>query len=811
MALEAWARAGRRAYTAAAPGEIEALDRAAAQAAERGWAAGGEAQAERVLEACGRLCAAERRLGAADVRRVCAAADRVGRAALGRELKAVPARAFTRYVELYAQLGRPDVTQLALARLAARWWRPPMAVCAAQLLALLRRAADDAGGGHGLRRTTDAGAGAVRARLRLGSARAVAEAELRRERWLRRAAKGLEYGAYGALAALLAKWLWLGASVVPAGATAAQRALALGAALGCAGLGVRLALRHSVMGLLTAPAADVGAWARASRIGGPAAPLPAASDDGARRILRRAFPAAPSEREMDEIADLLLAAGGARPRLSWRLRAALAWSRVARRLAVVEPGLLSDHGLRQRLATLWLHALLRMFPPHAARSARTAAAADAAVAELALFVRDRFGPVPLALPPPALADLAAFVALEAGPRALDAVAALAADGLLALAAAPAAAAAAAGPDPADFLASWHAADEALLAAPAADVARRRAAAHALLLTALLRRLPGPGPGPASQPDPRARRLERTLRAVVDAEPPVPLSAPLVHAAFAAAETLASAPAAARLARVVEARAAARDPAVARMLLHHRAPARPGWRLRAAAQDAPPVVACVAPYLRMLARADPASVDAFVARWRGLRILPDAAAAIRCLATAAAALPPARHHHHHSPASAHAARWAETACTWPSECDPPAAVAQPLCQLLAAALAACADDPRAARAVSSAWHALLARHPALRAHAAEDLCRADLRLLAAQAAATTATDAADAARCLRRALAVLDLMRGLGHAPDRADFAAVASAARRLSVDIGAHVRYWAPRLNQGARSTKIAAFARSLL
>ncbi|KAJ2682099.1 hypothetical protein H4R19_007198, partial [Coemansia spiralis] len=342
-----------------------------------------------------------------------------------------------------------------------------MAVCSAQLLALLRLAADRAEGGRVLRQTTD-DATAVRSRLKYRNPREVVEAELRRERWLRRATKLLEYGSYAALGVLMAKWLAVGNSVVPAGASTGQRAAALGAAMAVAVACVRLVLRHSVMGFLTAPTA-----ARpAASPGAALAKLSPASDGRARRILRRAFPAAPSDREMDEIGEML--ASGA-PHMTWRLRMALAWSRFARRLAVVEPSLLSMHGVRQRLATMWIHSLLRMFSGHG-RTEQTAHAADEAVAELARFVRDGFALVPLGVAHADVVALAAFVAAEGGPRGLTEMVQLAADGLLAVSRAAAA------DDADDFLANWRAADEALLAASAVEVARRCAAAQALVLT-----------------------------------------------------------------------------------------------------------------------------------------------------------------------------------------------------------------------------------------------------------------------------------------------------------------------------------------
>ncbi|KAJ1729053.1 hypothetical protein LPJ61_003710 [Coemansia biformis] len=787
------------AHTARARLDVAELDeRAARLAATTAWTDGSEAQAVDVLAGCDRLCQQAAGLGAAEMRRVCGVADRLGQAVVEREIKAVPARVFACYVEFYARLARPDIAQQAFGRLASRWRRPPMAVCSAQLLALLRLAADGAAGGRVLRRTTDDPA-AVRSRLKYRTAREVVESELRRERWLRRATKLLEYGSYGALGVLLAKWLWIGNSVVPVGAGAGQRALAMGASMALAAACVRLVLRHSVMGFLTAPAAG----RPASNTDASMAQLSPASDGEARRILRRAFPASPSEREMEEISEMLFFGT---PKMSWRLRLALAWSRFARRLAVVEPALLSTHGLRQRLATMWAHSLLHMFPDHE-RTDLTERAADDAVAELARFVREGFALVPLGLSQTDVVELAAFVASEAGSRALGDLMGLAAGGFLGICRATAAT------NAGDFLANWRAADEALLAASTVEVARRRAAAQVLVLTALLGRLARLAAGG----DPtRKAMLALALQAAVDAAPSAPLSASLLWAAFAASEVLANDEMAAQLVRALESRFAAREPYILHML---RGPAaRGGWRLHSNIQEEPPIVGCITPHLRVLVCRAPASVDGFVGRWRELGILVDSAP-IHCLASAADSLlsqmttsSTGGDGGGAKDAAACARRWAELGCGWASmgTATGPDSIVAPLSRLLLSAMDVCVrvGDTQGALSVFAAWLAAARQRPALRAHSTQDFNRGAVHLLAS----LTRSEPGSLARvCLRQCLDVLDLMRDLDQTPVAADFDAVRAAATRMSVDIARHTRYWVPVLKRSTQSARASTFAQSLL
>ncbi|KAJ1836734.1 hypothetical protein LPJ63_000054 [Coemansia sp. RSA 2711] len=428
--------------------EIASLDRQASEILARIRTPASERQTVDILQRCAALCDGAG-LAAADTRRLCAIADALAQQpdVEGR----MQADMFAAYLELYAQLGRPDVTQLAMRRVGAGWSRPPQRVYAAQILALLRFQGDAARGAL-LARTTDGDASRVRARLASGSVRALVDAQVRRERVLRGLARALVLGPCAAFAWLGVSWVhvgthWLG------GAELFGRVVAAGAALALGALSIRLVLRHSVMGQLSAHDNSAAAWARATRTA--AARLPPADEARALRILWRAFPAAPFDRAVDAL-NAILTRGrvpGELPRMSWRLRAGLRWALVARRLALVEAPLLGDHGVRQRLAVLWLRCLPRM-------ADQPCAAAAPAVTEFARFVRDRFARVPLALAPAEARELSRFVARRADARALDAWLDLAAAGFVAVDAARVR------DDTGDeFLAFRRPADEAMLLAP----------------------------------------------------------------------------------------------------------------------------------------------------------------------------------------------------------------------------------------------------------------------------------------------------------------------------------------------------------
>ncbi|KAJ1931414.1 hypothetical protein FBU59_006718, partial [Linderina macrospora] len=94
----------------------------------------------------------------------------------------------------------------------------------------------------------------VEKRLVETSVKQIVEDALAWEHRTRRLVKVFEYGSYSALAILIAKWLWIGNSVLMAGMGVVPKTLASAAALGVSAAMIRIAIKHSVMGSLTVPA-----------------------------------------------------------------------------------------------------------------------------------------------------------------------------------------------------------------------------------------------------------------------------------------------------------------------------------------------------------------------------------------------------------------------------------------------------------------------------------------------------------------------------------------------------------------------------
>ncbi|KAJ2798309.1 hypothetical protein H4R20_004869, partial [Coemansia guatemalensis] len=804
--------------------DIASLNRQAKDLIEQTWTLGREQQAADILHACRRLCG--RDSPAQQVHQACTVADTLGHSLIRNRRSAISATAFVAYIEFYAHLARPDITQRALYRFGAQWRRPPMAVCNAQLLALLRFRADCAVG-RPLAAKTAADPQIVEQRLELRSVRAIVDRELRRERWQRFLLKTMEYAVPAAMAALVAKWLWFYNNFALAALAPPSRAAAMAVIAVALALGMRLLLRHSIMGILTTPRAPVPPLTHGM-------PLAQDSERAIWAILQRAFPAAPSEQAMDEISTLLTQSA-APVKAPWRLRVALRWCRIARRMAVVDPALLSIHGLRQRLASLWLRCLPRMFDSHD-RCDASVRAADAQISDLADFVRTGFVSVPLALSSADAVAIARFASREASQQGLRDLLDLSAAGLLAIPR----------PEPheppdamTDFLANWRAADEVLLHALPEDIHRARANATVTIFTALLQQLQQQL---ARSPSKSHRHLlgftlRRLLRAA-SRDPSLPLSPALYYAAFAAARELRCCLLATQLATTVEHRFRCHDPHVLALLAHpprssaSATTAISDWRQHGTPPGLPPIVATVTPYLSQLAQAStttgkPGIVDTFIARWHAHGILSQSAS-IQCLASASAALPLSDSSTSTTttakPASSdrvavcveswarHGCQLAEAGTSTRDAGDP----ALPLYRLLTRCLKHCRsfeDNARVLR-IFSAWEALVSRRPILRSVATAEFNSLSLALLVDAADAAShpqSTHTQESHILLGRALHTLDLMHDLAQLPPVRDFDRLRSIADRLHVDISERIRCWLPVLKTSPRSTKLASFAKSLL
>ncbi|KAI8324232.1 hypothetical protein GQ54DRAFT_75027 [Martensiomyces pterosporus] len=783
------------------------------------WTTQSEIQAAEALEACHRVLSSNPQITADETLRICQLADQLGQRMVGKELKSFPLGPFTRYLEVYACLGRPDVTQQAFERVKLQWRQPSMAVYAAQQLALLRFKGDRATGGSTLLRTlprtdgdADRAAEVVESRLVQRTVREVVEDALRRERRTKRLVKVLEYGSYTALAALIAKWAWIGNSVLLSGVGLLPKALASIAALLASAAGVRLALRHSVMGSLTAP--SLSSPPQAVSGGLKDVKLPRESDDGARRILRRAFPASPSDEAMMEVNEILMSSHALRrPKPSWRLQMALAWSKFARRFAVVEPVMISDRGLLQRLAVLWMRNITHMFPDSESRSPskETSAASSSALLEFVGFVRASFAAIPLALTHREIVAISGFAAKYADARALDEFLVLAAGGSMVLVRGSAAEEAAVGDDqPMNQAAEVSIRADGLVTMAESDIRRHSAGAAILALETCIHQL-------AQSAD--YARLSVALEMLLKSTD-VPASASLYRTAFAAAAAAARAPGSiemsAKLADSLAERYRERDPRVVRATQLSKGPLSVGWRLGSKANARPaPIVGCVAPYISLLAQqavqqagggraGDP--VSKFVEGWAELGIL-GSTSAILCLSSAVQSLPAASASH--SQASACVEAWVKVGCNALDPSDMESAKA--LYRLLSHALKF--SDMAGATDCGLRVY-LLGNEAVLRHRHLQELAPSEFNALAIKiftAAALEHVPSEQSRKCVHLALDVLDQMRVLGQAPSWPIFDKLSTAASRLGIDFAKETEFWSRTIKERAKTNKMSSFAKSLL
>ncbi|KAJ2380732.1 hypothetical protein GGI05_006210, partial [Coemansia sp. RSA 2603] len=207
----------QHAQTPSITNAIISLSDRASELAEGEWSTLDEHAAVRVLSECRRLVAENPTVSTEAIYSICQIADRLGSRLLQQNMTSFSPDVFIQYLELYADLGRPDITQRAFLRIAKQWRRPLIRSFAVQQRAILRFAAN---GSNLLEKTmgndgnSQANKKLVAERMFLHSATDVAEDAIRRDQRTRRLVKALEYGSYAALAALVAKWAWIGNSVL---------------------------------------------------------------------------------------------------------------------------------------------------------------------------------------------------------------------------------------------------------------------------------------------------------------------------------------------------------------------------------------------------------------------------------------------------------------------------------------------------------------------------------------------------------------------------------------------------------------------
>ncbi|KAJ2824822.1 hypothetical protein IWW50_003148 [Coemansia erecta] len=743
---------------------VEALDQQAKSILSHAPSSSSERQALTIIQKCTALCEQD----STHTRELCIIADRLAQHAVARNT--ANTGIFTAYLDLYAHLGRPDVVQHAIKRESLEWSRLPMHMYAVQQLALLRFRAN-----AGLLARTDASNDAARVETRLlnPTVQSMVDTQTRRERMLRWVTRLYVFSFSAAFTWLGWKWIQVGTrSFAPPGSGLMWYTACVAASVAMGVVCARLVMKYSIAGQLSAHDNSAAVWARKLRTG--SAELSRADEKHVLRLLWRAFPAGPYDHAVDEINAVLARVPGELPRMRWRMRAALQWALFARRLGPIDVPLLGDHGVRQRLAVLWLRGLPHMFAPG---EHRAVAAATPLVAEFTRYVDTHFARVPLALAPSEAQELSRFVATTST-DALGAWLRVVVRGRVAV-------------DPqrarddagAEILSFRRSADEVLLFAEPADIARFRAAACATVFTTLLGAL-------SRSPRHSAEMLDLTLRELISAR--VQLSPSLFPAALAAARALDS-PAMAR--RLIET-AEKPDSFVYRMSLP---PASAGWRLPGESTQLP-IIACIGPYVHWLAQASPGDLAPFIERWLRLRILT-AESAVQCLDSAITSCASQA-----KSSSEWVAGWAELACSLvhvqPTQSD---AVSRSLSQAAAHALELCWTPDHKLR-VFTAWSSV-ARIQSVRDAASPQLTLQIFMLLTQLAESDSRHHATDR---LHMALACLDHMRVLGHVPPADLFARMCRAAARLKVNVAPYVDYWAAVIQKKSKSAKLDSFARSL-
>ncbi|KAJ2500377.1 hypothetical protein GGH96_002793 [Coemansia sp. RSA 1972] len=752
---------------------IDALDEQAAAIATRTKRGVTKRQIADIIQQCSALC--EQGVDTAHTRQLCAIADRL--ALHNNESGTTDINILAAYANLYALLGRPDIVQHAMKRKNTAWSRLPLRMHATQQLALVRFHANT-----DLLARTDEHNDAARIEQRLvwATVRSMVDAQQGRERVQRWMARTMVLCSCAVFAWLGYKWVQVSSRLVaPEGSGIARRAVGIAASAALAVVSARLAMRYTFVGKMMAHDNSSALWARGLRTG--SAELTRADEHHVLRLLWRAFPAAPFDRAVDEINTVLGRVPNEMPRMRWHVRAALQWALFVRRLGIIEAPMLGDHGVRQRLAAMWLRNLPQMFAAGEHRTAASAAGkqcrAAPLVAEFAQYLDDRFDRVPLALSPNEARTMSSFVATTS----LDALSAwlrVVMGGRVAV-------------DPqrsrddvgSDFLSFRRAADESMLFAPPSDITRFQAAARTSVLTALLSAL-------SSSAHPNTEMLDLVLSELIIAR--TALTPSLCTAALSAARASDSPRTARKLIEMAE----AADSFVYQL---PQSPPSAGWRLPGESPPQSPIVLCIEPYVHWVARASPSELAPFIERWATLRIL-STEAAVQCIDAAISTF--------ERPTAAQSewiATWTELACSFVrSQHEQHDHVSHVLSRIVARAMDCCTMHDRL-RAYT-AW-ALASRISSVRNMATPDLTRHIFALLVQMSEADASQSSAN---YLRMALSCLDQMRVLNHVPASKVFARLCRSAARLNVNVEPYVSYWSDIIRKKSKTAKLDSFAQSL-
>ncbi|KAJ2852349.1 hypothetical protein J3B02_003476, partial [Coemansia erecta] len=727
---------------------------------------------------------------ASDIRKICLLADQLGSQMVQKNRTSFAPDIFVDYLDFYAALGRPDITQSAFGRIVSQWRRPSILSYAAQQRALLRFYANGSALLHKtMMEDSQDALKIVTDRLQFRSVAQIIECALEKDRRTRRFVKVLEYGSYTALAALVAKWAWIGNSVLMAGVPLLPKTFASVAALLVAAAGVRLALRHSIMGSLTSPLlSDLPDRSRSST--SSSAQLSTENDSDAFRKLRQAFPASPSDETMAEINEMISAAHSSnsmvasRTGLSWKLRLALMWSRFARRFAVVEPSMISQHELCQYLAVSWLREIAHMFVPekHVVTDS-TREISSKAVTEFVDFAQLRFKNIPLLLSHSDISAISRFVAVQADAKTVDIFLDMVAHGYLALSR------------------DQHESEKRnqALAAVSADGFHKQQAGAAILAYCLcIQSATRMGSETSDQ-------LYVSLQKLASSSS-LPISRSLCQIAFQGALALdlldrrqATVEA---LIGSLETRYQQKDPYLMHLLADN------GQRIANDNTQTAPIVRCISDYIAALVRySDAKDVCSFVVRWLQIGILSPAASE-QCLLVAtnmALSLPGKSQNHtrRNCPDPARLEQLADLACKIAvnfvsghlENRSALASMALPMYTLLEKVLDAFSrsiDSECTRKCVDNVFYSLsstVSHSPILSSHAPQEFNETAIKLLLALA--FRQSEAESKGTFIKRAIRYLDLMRHLNQAPSQKTIEKLCTAAAKLNMDVSAVSSYWA--------------------
>ncbi|KAJ2384031.1 hypothetical protein GGI05_005129, partial [Coemansia sp. RSA 2603] len=513
------------------------------------------------------------------------------------------------------------------------------------------------------------------------------------------------------------------------------------------------------------------------------------SDSEARRMLRQAFPASPSDETMAEINEMISTVsssgkGANRMRISWRLRAALMWSRFARRFAVVEPAMISQHGMRQRLALFWLRNITQMYASEERPAKLTdRQAASDAVIEFVQYVRLHFATIPLVLSQADIAALSRFIVTSADVDALGSFLDLASSGCLALVR--------------DHSFIGIDADEGItdsMVIAEADFQKCQAGASILAFCGCIQ-------CDIRSPTSTHTRLAMILGKLTDSST-IPISRSLCQLAFQGASMLkGQSQARATMQQLVEwleRRFELRDPYFLHLIQtpkSHRLQNQ-GHKINGLSSDLSadlPIVKCIEMYIRALSLSSAENYDsvcAFVEKWHEMGILSPAAS-LRCLIIAVQANAEPASSISPKVKTASLDRVALLACRIASAVASKdngtrsllAETALPLYALLNRLLQVSPSPTN----ILAIWRESVTATPLLKKHASQEFNDSAIRTHVTMALKDTEHDPK---YHVNLAIKSLELMRSLGQIPEQSTFDQLCVCATRLKVDISDVLKHW---------------------